>query len=182
MQSRALASLWRATRVVHLNMSITLLQRLHHRPLDIPIEDQADFLRHLFRQAGKLGLVGQRLSQGKEALDVALDSQIAHKNHRGVGDHLRNAPAEAAIGHIVLHNLDGVGIDHLHAGHLVEGDQVPIADQPYLAPSVVVEKGDRADLAARDEDVVGQHLTKGGGLAGAARPTERTAAAKVLRG
>ena len=106
------------------------------------------------------------LGRVDELLDRLVD--VADEGQAGVGDHL-DAAREAAVGHVVLHDLDGVGVLDLDPADLVEGDRVPEADQADLAAGVVVEQGRLGGLAAADQRGVGRELAEEVGLAGAAR-------------
>ena len=61
---------------------------------------------------------------------------------------LGETPAEPTIRHVVLHDLDGVRVPYLEAAHFVEGDHVPVADEPDLSSGVVVEEVRRARFTA----------------------------------
>ena len=84
-----------------------------------------------------------------------------------------DAAREAAVGHEVLHDLDGVGIADLDPADLVERDRVPESDQADLVAGVVVEQRRLGRLPAADQRGVGRELAEEVGLARAARARAR---------
>ena len=115
----------------------------------------------------------QRRRQGQEQVVLGGVHQlvdgfvdVAHEGHAGVGNHL-HAPGEAPVGHVVLHDLDGVLVADLDAGHLVEGHRVPEAHQSHLAAVVVVEERRLGGLAAAHQRGVGGEFAEEEGLPGA---------------
>src|SRR5690606_28265047 len=95
--------------------------------------------------------------------------EVAHKRHGGIGDHL-NAPREAAVGHKVFHDLDGVLIFDLDTTYLIKGNGIPEAHQANLAALGVIEKGRFGSLATANQGGVRRELTEEVGFTGAARP------------
>ena len=94
---------------------------------------------------------------------------VADEAQAGIGDDLGPA-GKAAIGHEVLHDLDGVRIFDLDPADLIEGDGVPKAHQADLAALVVVKERGLGGLAAGDQGGVGGEFAEEVGLARAARP------------
>ena len=93
---------------------------------------------------GEVELLGQRLEEvggrvGHERFDRLI--QVADEHQRGIGDYLGHAPAEPPVCHVVLHDLDHVGVVDAHPADLVKCHDVPVADQPDLAAARCCRKG-----------------------------------------
>ena len=81
---------------------------------------------------------------GDGVVDVALE------DHGGLGVVAVGSAAKGAVGHVALHDLDGVHVFEVHAGDLVEGDRVPVAHEAHgpVARVVAGEELGRGGLAA----------------------------------
>ena len=117
---------------------------------------------HLRRQRA------QQMSDPLLLLDI--DVEVADHDDAAVGADVLLAAAELARRHVALHDVDAVLLVEGDAGHLVEADDVVLADQAALAGRVVHEHlGDRR-LAAGNQVRVGRDLLEQMALAGAAWP------------
>ena len=96
---------------------------------------------------------------------------VAHEHHRRFGPEGLDAPGERLVRHVVLHDVDQRLVGALPlAGELVEGNHIPVADQPDAAVGVVDEEFRDGDLSAGDQHAVGRELGVDVGLACALRP------------
>ena len=96
---------------------------------------------------------------------------VALKDHGGIGVNLVAATRVAAAGHVVLHDLHGVGVLKAHAGDLVERHAIPVTHQAHAIGAHGVhaaEQVGRGGLPARKQDGVGRDLFVDMALAGTA--------------
>src|SRR5260370_15880345 len=80
--------------------------------------------------------------------------QISHEGQRGIGEYLRDAAAEPAVRHVILHDLDGIGILNLHSPNFIEGNDIPVTNQPDLAARIILEEICTTGYSARDQDAI----------------------------
>ncbi len=104
--------------------------------------------------------------------DLDVEVEVPLEDHRGVGGDRLLAPRIGPGFHVVLEDLEGLGIaDPVEAGDLIEGDHVPLAHQPRLGllRGVSAEQIRHRGLAPGDQDRVRRKLAIAVRLAGAAR-------------
>ena len=104
---------------------------------------------------------------GHGVVDIALE------HHGSLGVERLGAASECAVGHVALHDLDGVLVAEVHASDLVEGDAVPVphqADALSCTRRVVGEELCRGGLPAGEQVGVGRDLGVDVRLARSARP------------
>ena len=106
----------------------------------------------------------------EDVLHAVVD--VALEDHRRLGIEQLASAAEGAVGHIALHDLDGVGVLVVHARNLVEGDAVPVAHQADAARARhVIGKQHRGGCLSAGEQVgIGRYLGIDMRFARAARP------------
>ena len=109
---------------------------------------------------------GQQMAGLHQGVHGLVD--IADEDHAGRGLDRVLAPGEGARGHEVLHDLHAVLVLEGDAGHLVEGHQIPEADQSHRPAGHVVKEIGHRGLAAGDQDAVRADLLVDVALAGAA--------------
>ena len=91
---------------------------------------------------------------------------VALEHHGGVGGEALAAAVVGAVGHVALHDLDGVLVLEVHSRDLVEGDAVPVAYQARavhrgglgLACAEASKEARGRGLAAADQCGVGADL------------------------
>lgn len=105
-------------------------------------------------------------------VDVSLEDE------GGVSAERLPAPGVRAARHVALEDLDGVRVLEVHARHLVEGDAVPVADEPGAfharrVPGTRVEPAEevrRGGLTTGEQDGIRAHFVVYMALARSARP------------
>src|SRR6266566_8552081 len=80
--------------------------------------------------------------------------QISHKYQRGISEHLRDAAAEPAVRHVILHDLDGIGVLNLHSPNFIESNDIPVTNQPDLTARIIVEEVSTTGFSAGDQDAI----------------------------
>jgi hypothetical protein len=98
-----------------------------------------------------------------------IDVEVADHHDAAVGPDALLAARELAGLHVALHDVDAVLLIEGNAGHLVEADDVVLADQAALAVRHVHEHARDGGLAAGEQVRVGRDLLEKVALAGAAR-------------
>ena len=93
---------------------------------------------------------------------------VADEHHRRLGAERLDAAGERLVRHVVLHDVDERLVGALLlARELVEGDDIPVADQADAPVGVVDEQLRDGDLATGDEHAVRRELREDVRLAGA---------------
>ena len=98
--------------------------------------------------------------------------EIALEGHRGVGADRFLPPRIGARLHVILENLQCLGVGHaVQAGHFIKGDNVPLANQPRLRllRSIAAEEVGHCRLAAGNQNCIRRQLPVTVRLACAAR-------------
>ena len=146
------------------NESVAAGEHLAADLLELPARDVAV---DAVKEGGVVVLLGKLVEEVRVLEHVGNSvGRVADEDHGGLRPEGLDAPGEGLVGHIVLHDVDERPVGPLLlAGELVEGDAVPVSDQPDPPVGVVDEELGHRHLSAGDQHPVRGELGVDVGLA-----------------